>query len=683
MSRGVLELRGEDEVLHPPTDGHHEDNPSAVHVENPHGALNYETLDRDFDVGGVECLDEVGELEDRAKQPPDSSSKAYSLDDEDSLNFEDLVQRSISHLGLDDDKDDDDPAIMAYARATPSPGPFNLGRRGSSPPPPVILQQRFDGSPLMETIWTPKPVLPSAPNDRLLSLLRTLQQQQRQQTQPPGSSSLPPNARTLEDVEREILNSASSHPVPSGTPRPESPSVCEVIQAERLEGGDIEPPSVSQVTQAERLEGGDSESPSVSQVTQAERLEGGDSVKPSSQLSQMSGDTTNHRATKPAKSELVEHQPDVLPRPPSSGQPRTPQIRFSPHGSAYPPGMQAGPVLPAPVGNAPPRGRMPGPSRGRMAPRIPRNGFGNRAPLPPRPDLIQVHAMRGQLPLPSNLGCLQPRTPQVCTEPRNPGRRPDNPQFALQSTYGNQGGATFGSPATSSGNRMTLPPMPHPTSGPSAVMMPPGSPMVVNDPAMRGQTPLPSSLPAFQPGITPIRFQPQNSSASPYNQQHAYQATGFGNQAGATFGSTATGFGNRMPLAPISVHMLGPGWIMMPPYSPMLHNDPAMRGPMQLASNLPGFQPGINQVLFGLQNSGSNRNYQQHAYQAVFGNQGGAIFGSPHQAGGGIQQQILLPYPMIPFPGTVDSRGGSNGSSPQGGSVVAVSNGPTVVTQGS
>lgn len=107
---------------------------------------------------------------------------------------------------------------------------------------------------------------------------------------------------------------------------------------------------------------------------------------------------------------------------------------------------------------------------------------------------------------------------------------------------------------------------------------------------------------------------------------------------------------------------------MMPHCPPMLLNNPAMRGRMPLPNNLPGFQPGMNQVRFGPQNSGSSPHYQQHAYQTVFGNHGGVPFGPPpHQGGGGVQP-IPHPYLRTQFPGTLDHRdGGSNGSFYPGG----------------
>lgn len=421
MSRGKLERRKEDARLHPLNeDDHHDDHLHTAEVEDDYGALNDKTSYEGLDFSGLDVHDNVGELEHGAEHPLDSSSPAINLDDEDSLNFEDIVQLSVSHLGLDDGNDDD-PAIMTYYKATTSAWPFNWGRP-RSPPPPVIIQQRFDGSPLMETIWTPKPAPPFTPNDQLRSLLWKLQNhQQHQQSQEhgsvdhqaPGSPSLPVNARTLDDVEREMLNCASNHPMLTGSPPPESPSGFGENQAERLSS------DFGNSVSSHPMPIGSScpESPSGSGETQAERLEGGD--------------------------------------------------------------------------------------------------FGN----------------------------------------------------------------SFSS---------------HP--------MPTGS---------------------------------------------LY-------------------------------------WkVILPPYSHISVNAPAIHAPMPLQSSLSGFQLGMNQLRFDTLNSGSSHDYQQHAYETVFGNQGGAKFGSPAWAGGVLQQQILNPYPRNQFLGNLNPRGGSNGSVPESGNVVAVSKGQTIVARSS
>lgn len=631
MSRGGRGFRKKAQELHTSNeDNQNEHDIFTAEVEDDYDALNNTTFKGRPDVSGVDVDDKGAKLEARVKHPVSSSCPADSLDDKDSLNFQDIVQRSISHLELDDDSDDDT-AIIPYSKATASLGLAKWGHLCASPPPPVIIYQRLDGSPMLETIWTPKPALPSAPNDQLRFLLWKLQHhQQHQQSQEhglvehqaPESSSLPPNARTLEDVERELLNSASSHPLPTGSPRPESPSGYRKTHAERPEGGDF--------------------------------------VKPSSPPSSMSGATTNEGATTPAKSGSAKGQPRT-PQGPSSDQPRTPKFRFSPGWSAYPPGMQAGPVLPTPVGMSPPHGQMP--AHGRMPKGIHPNGFGNRMPLPPRPDLMLGRVMRSQLPLPSNLWGFQPVAQQFISQPQKTGSSHHNQQLAQQSAYGNQGGATFGSPPPGFGNRMPLPRMTYPMLGPSGVMMPP---MLVNNPAMRGQRPLPSNLPVFQPGMIPIRFDSQNTGSSHHNQQPAYQMV-LGNLGGSAFGSLHDGFGSRVPPPTTTNPMLSPGWVIMPPYSHMSSlNAQEIHGPMPLPSNLPGYQPGMDHLRFETQNSGRIHHYQQHAYQRPFGNEGGAMFGSLHQAGGGVQQQ-RHPYTRTPLPGTPDYRDDRNGSFHQGG----------------
>lgn len=643
MSRGGRGFRKDTQELHPANENQNEHNIFTAEVEDDCGALDNKTFEGSLDVTGVDVHAKVAELEDHNQHFLNYSSPADSLDDEDSLSFQEVVQRSISHLGLDDDQDED-PAIGTHSKATASPWPARWGRPRSSPPPPVFLPQRSDGSPMMETIWTPKPMPPSTPNDQLKSLLWKLQhQQQPQRTQehgfpehhPPERSFLPPNARTLEDVEREMLNSASSLPVSTGSPRAESPSVSEETRAERLEGGDF--------------------------------------VGPSPQPSNLSGATPKKGATTPAKSGSVDHAHGVRPGPPFSGQPRTPLFRFSPGSSAYPPCTQPGPVLPAPVGVSPTHGQIPRPANEFIPPGTHPYRFSDR--MPPS-DLTLGHALSGRVPLAINLPNFQPGTSQGgIIELQNTGSSPPKQQPSYQTMFGNP--ALFGMPHTGFGNRMPLPPVPLPTPDPRRFMMYPDSPMSLNDPAIRGPMSLPSNLSGFQPGINQVRFQPQNTGSIPQSQQPAYQ-TVFGNQGGATFRSPPPGFGNTMPLPTTPNPMLSPGLAMMPPYSSTSLNAPAIPGPMPLPSNLPGFQPGMNQLRFVTQNSGNSQPYQHHAYHNVFGNYGGTTFGSQLQIGGGVQQQVRHPYPRTPFPGgTLDHRDRSNGSFHPGSNV------PAIVTRGS
>lgn len=424
MSRGVLGFRKEPQGLHPLNN---DDDLFTDEVEDDYDALNDETFGGGLDDGWEEVHEKFAELEDRAKHPLDTSSGPNPLAEEDPLALnQDVVQRSISHLGLEDDRDDD-PAIMSYSKATAS------------------------GSPKTETIWTPKPVAPPAPDDRLSSLLWKLQQQQtqqqglpkqqQQQPPPPGRSPLPPNVRTLEDLERDMLYSAGSHPVPIGSPRRES------------------------------------------SWGSAGRPDRNDFVGPSSPRSYPTGGstTTIQGAAPSARRGSVDHVPsDVLPGSPFGGQPRSPQFRFSPGRSAYPPGMHAGPVPSAPpMGMSPPHGRMPGPTHGRMSPGVHPPGFGNRMPLPP---------------------------------------------------------------------------IPHPMLGRGRLMMPPHCPpMLLNNPAMRGRMPLPNNMPGFQPGMNQVRFGPPSGGASPHYQQHAYQ-TVFGSPGG----------GGGMPFG--SPHQAGGGGVIPHPY---------------------------------------------------------------------------------------------------------------------
>ncbi|XP_049512320.1 protein PAT1 homolog 1-like isoform X2 [Dermacentor silvarum] len=360
MSKGFLAFRKESQGLHPLS---HEDELLTAEVEDDYDALNDETFGGGLDDGWEEVHEKFAELEDRARHPLDSSSVVDSLVDEDPLSLnQDVVEQSISHLGLEDDRDDD-PAIKSYSKSTTSPWPIEWGRPCSSPPPPAILQQ-FGGSPKTETIWTPKAGYPPA-DDRLSSLIWKLQQQSSTQVLPqavPGKSSLPPNVHMLEELERDMLYSGGSHPVSIGSPPGESP------------WGAVHPEHEA-------------------------------------------GSPYSGVATSPGKRGSSEHSTGVLPA--FNTQPKPAQFRFSPGRPLYPPpSVQAGAVpLPTQLGMSPPA-RTPGLVHGRMSPGIHSAGFGSRLPMPPvphpmlgrgrvmmgpPPSVLLNNAMQSQMPLQGNL----------------------------------------------------------------------------------------------------------------------------------------------------------------------------------------------------------------------------------------------------------------------------------------
>ncbi|XP_075529984.1 protein associated with topo II related - 1 isoform X5 [Dermacentor variabilis] len=360
MSKGFLAFRKESQGLQPLS---HEEELLTAEVEDDYDALNDETFGGGLDDGWEEVHEKFAELEDRARHPLDSSSVVDSLVDEDPLSLnQDVVEQSISHLGLEDDRDDD-PAIKSYSKSTTSPWPIEGGRPCSSPPPPAILQQ-FGGSPKTDTIWTPKAVYPPA-DDRLASLLWKLQQQSSAQVLSqavPGKSSLPPNVHMLEELERDMLYSGGSHPMPIGSPRCGSPWAA---------------------------------------------------VHPEHEA----GSPCSGVATSPGKWGSAEHSTGVLPA--FSAQPKAAQFRFSQGRPPYPPpSVQAGVVpLPAQLGMSPPA-RTPGLVHGRMSPGIHSASFGSHLPMPPvphpmlgrgrvmvgpPPSMLLNSTIQSQMPLPGNL----------------------------------------------------------------------------------------------------------------------------------------------------------------------------------------------------------------------------------------------------------------------------------------
>nr|XP_037271918.1 protein PAT1 homolog 1-like isoform X4 [Rhipicephalus microplus] len=218
MSKGFAAFRKESqEGLHSLSV---EDELFTAEVEDDYDALNDETFGGGLDDGWEEAHEKFAELEDRARQ--DSSMVDLLVDEDPLLLNQEVVEQSISHLGLEDDRDDD-PAIKSYSEFTTYPWPIERGGRpcSSPPPPPTTTLQHFGGSPKTDTIWTPKAVYPSSTEDRLTSLLWKLQQQSSstQVLSQPRRSSLPPNVHTLEELERDMLHSGGSPPVPIGRGR--------------------------------------------------------------------------------------------------------------------------------------------------------------------------------------------------------------------------------------------------------------------------------------------------------------------------------------------------------------------------------------------------------------------------------------------------------------------------------
>lgn len=388
MSKGFVAFRKESQGgLHPLSV---EDELLTAEVEDDYDALNDETFGGGLDDGWEEAHEKFAELEDRARQ---DSSMVDSLVDEDPLLLnQEVVEQSISHLGLEDDRDDD-PAIKSYSKSTTSPWPIERGRPCSSPPPPPpppATLQHFGGSPKTDTIWTPKAVHPPSTEDRLASLLWKLQQQSSSTqvlSQPvPRRSSLPPNVHTLEELERDMLHSGGSHPVPIG----------------RSRGGG---------------------SPWV-----AGHTEHGVAGYPCG------------GSTPPGHRGSAEHSTGAVLPAAFSAQ----QYRFSP-GRPAPSGV---PTLPSQLGLSPPA-RAPGLVHGCMSPGNYSPGFGSRLPMPPvphpllgrgrgvmvGPSMLLNNTITNHMPLQGNLP-FRPGLNQFASSPGSGHYQ----QHAYQTVFG-QGGS--------------------------------------------------------------------------------------------------------------------------------------------------------------------------------------------------------------------------------------------------
>lgn len=383
MSKGFLPFRKDSQGLQPLR---HEDELLTAEVEDDYDALNDETFGGGLDDGWEEVHEKFAELEDRARHPLDSSSMVDSLVDEDPLLLnKDVVEQSISHLGLEDDRDD--PAIKSYSKSATSPWPIEWVRTCSSPPPPAMLQQ-IGGSPKTETIWTPKAVHPPT-NDRLASLLWKLQKQSSTQALAqavPGRSPLPPNVHMLEELERDMLHSGGVvHSVPIGSP-------CGSGSAWIAGRSEHEPGYL-------------------------------------------------HPSTSPGHRGPSEHSAGSLPT--FNAQ----QFRFSPGRPQYQPtNMQTGAVpFPDQLGMSPPA-RTSGLAHGCIPPGIHSPGFGSRMPMPPvphpmlgrgrvmlgpSPSVLLNSTVQSQMPLQGNL----PFRPGLNHFPSPPGSG-HYQQHAYQTVFG-------------------------------------------------------------------------------------------------------------------------------------------------------------------------------------------------------------------------------------------------------
>ncbi|XP_035217353.1 protein PAT1 homolog 1-like [Stegodyphus dumicola] len=178
-------------------------------VEEEYDALNDETFGQAANDDWEEAHEKLSELIKKNKLVPHSVFNDTLLENDESQ--DEIVSKSISQLGLEDDLDD--PAIMTVARNC------HLSSRlgsvfGPSPPPPAILETEICGSPKTRSIWSTTPkdsgissILQSLSSSSSLSHLDS-------STALNSSSdsvfSIPCKAWRAEELERNLL--ASSNP---------------------------------------------------------------------------------------------------------------------------------------------------------------------------------------------------------------------------------------------------------------------------------------------------------------------------------------------------------------------------------------------------------------------------------------------------------------------------------------
>lgn len=200
-----------------------EEPPFTADVEDDYDAVNDETFgDGALEEDWEEDHKKLAALEEKHRVYTFSSfhdSEFYgNYQTED--NQQEIVEQSISQLGLEDDLDD--PAVITVGHHMKS-DPVNIGAYSRcSPPPPAILDSEECGSPKMHTIWSPS----STPqkNGDLIVLLKSLQKQSSKYanqnsfsgvsplTTTSFSASSPrllPNVRTVDEIEQDLLQELS------------------------------------------------------------------------------------------------------------------------------------------------------------------------------------------------------------------------------------------------------------------------------------------------------------------------------------------------------------------------------------------------------------------------------------------------------------------------------------------
>ncbi|GIY77920.1 protein PAT1 homolog 1 [Caerostris darwini] len=193
-------------------------------VEDEYDALNDETFGQANNDDWEEAHEKLSELiikKNDCDEPYDHTSDSlYSfandslLENDESQNFQ-VVSKSISQLGLEDDLDD--PAIMTIARNCHGLDHLRSSFRSSSPPPPAILETEDCGSPKTHSIWSTTPK-DSGISSFLHSVDRSSNSsslQDKPSLLSPATDNVfitPKKAWRVEELEKDLLSSSKKEP---------------------------------------------------------------------------------------------------------------------------------------------------------------------------------------------------------------------------------------------------------------------------------------------------------------------------------------------------------------------------------------------------------------------------------------------------------------------------------------
>ncbi|GFU15463.1 protein PAT1 homolog 1 [Nephila pilipes] len=185
-------------------------------VEDEYDALNDETFGQAANDDWEEAHEKLSELVIRKNDYGNSVFDDSLLENDESQ--DEIVSKSISQLGLEDDLED--PAIMTVARNYHHSGQLRSAYRSSSPPPPAILETEDCGSPKTHSIWSTTPKDSGIP-----SLLQSINHSSSSISHHDSPAFLnsssdnvfvtptKPKAWRAEELERDLLSSSKKEPI--------------------------------------------------------------------------------------------------------------------------------------------------------------------------------------------------------------------------------------------------------------------------------------------------------------------------------------------------------------------------------------------------------------------------------------------------------------------------------------